>query len=62
MKNHKTISILMVIVGILLFFVSLFGYELGIAQRESFGALQWSGTILGAAATVLGIVRLLKKK
>lgn len=62
MKNYKNISILMVIAGILLFFVSLFGYELGVAQRETFGAIQWSGAIIGAVLTVLGVVQLLKKR
>lgn len=61
MKISKTIAILLVIVGLVLFFVSIYGYQLGIARNESFGAFQWSGTIIGALVAIFGIYRLTKK-
>ena len=61
MKNTKTINLLLIIGGLLLFFVSIYGYPLGIATKESFGAFQWSGTIAGAAVAIYGLLRLLKK-
>jgi hypothetical protein len=61
MKNTKTINVLLIIGGLLLFFVSIYGYPLGIAQRETFGAFQWSGTIAGAIVAIYGILRLLRR-
>ena len=60
MKNTKTINVLLIIGGLLLFFISIYGYPLGIATRETFGAFQWAGTILGAAAAIYGMLRLFK--
>ncbi len=61
MKNPKTIGIIFVIVGLVIALVSLFGYELGIARYESFGAFQMGGTLLGIVLLVLGLIRLMKK-
>jgi hypothetical protein len=61
MKVTKTIAILLVIGGLALFFVSIYGYSLGIARHETFGAFQWTGTIVGAVAALYGIFRLTKK-
>jgi hypothetical protein len=61
MKNTKTTNLLLIIGGLLLFFISIYGYPLGIATNESFGAFQWSGTIAGAAVAIYGLLRLLKK-
>lgn len=58
MKNKKTIGILYLIVGLVLFFVSVYGYQLGIARHESFGAFQWAGTIIGIVVAVWGIIKL----
>ncbi len=62
MKNPKTIAIIYVIAGIILALVSIFGYELGIAIRESFGAFQMAGTLLGIVLLVMGLMRLMKKE
>ena len=61
MKNTKTINLLLIIGGLVLFFVSIYGYPLGIARKETFGAFQWSGTIAGAVVAIYGLLRLLKK-
>jgi hypothetical protein len=61
MKVTKTTAILLVIGGLALFFVSIYGYPLGIARNASFGAFQWSGTIVGALVALYGIYRLTKK-
>jgi len=62
MKNPKITAIIYVIVGLVIALVSLFGYELGIARYESFGAFQMAGTLLGIVLLVLGLIRLMKKK
>lgn len=62
MKNPKTIALLYTIVGIALALVSIYGYDLGIARRETFGAFQWAGTLFGIALTIFGLLRLMKNK
>ncbi len=61
MKNPKTIAFLYLIAGLVIALVSYFGYELGIAVRETFGAFQIAGTLLGIVLLVLGLIRLIKK-
>lgn len=62
MKNPKTIALLYLIAGLVIALVSYFGYELGIAVRETFGAFQMAGTLLGIVLFIIGLTRLLKKK
>lgn len=62
MKSKKGIHVLLIIGGLLLFFVSILGYPLGIAQREEFGALQWLGTITGAVIVIYSLIRLIRQK
>ncbi len=61
MKNTKTINLLLIIGGLLLFFVSIYGYQLGIATKETFGAFQWSGTVIGAVVAIYGLIKFFKK-
>ncbi len=61
MKSKKTISIVLVLAGLLLFFVSIYGFQLGIAKRESFGAFQWLGTITGTVIFVYSLIKLFRK-
>ncbi len=62
MTGKKTLGILFLVGGVALFFISIYGYPLGIAQQESFGALQWLGTLVGATYAVYGIIKLLRRK
>lgn len=62
MKNTKPINVALIIGGLLLFFVSIFGYSLGIATKETFGAFQWSGTVIGAVVAIYGLIRFFNKK
>lgn len=61
MSGKKTIGVLFLVGGLALFFISIYGYPLGIAQRETFGALQWLGTLVGATYTVYGVIKLMRK-
>jgi len=59
MKSEKTRGLLFLVGGLILFFVSIYGYPLGIACNESFGAFQWTGTIIGVVAAVWGTTKLI---
>lgn len=61
MKNPKTTALLYTLTGLVLSLTSIYGYDLGIARRETFGALQWAGTLFGIALTIFGLLRLMKK-
>ncbi|MDR4987663.1 MAG: hypothetical protein RG741_02340 [Bacteroidales bacterium] len=61
MKNKKNIHAILILCGLLLFFVSVFGYPLGIAHRPAFGAFQILGTVTGAVIVVYSIFQMLKK-
>lgn len=62
MYRKKIIPIIMIAIGLALFFVSVYGYNLGIARHETFGAFQWTGTIVGAVVFFLGVFRLMSRK
>ncbi len=62
MKNKKTINVILAIGGLLLFFVSIYGYQLGLANRETFGAFQWLGTITGALIFLYSLIKLFREK
>ena len=62
MRGKKTLGVLFLVGGLALFFISIYGYPLGIAQRETFGALQWLGTLVGAAYAVYGLVKLVRQR
>ena len=62
MTSQKQKGILIAVAGIAISLVSIFGYDLGIARNPSFGALQWAGTIIGAAMAVFGIYYLARKQ
>lgn len=61
MRNPKTKAVLIAILGLILALVSIYGYDLGIARRETFGAFQWAGTILGVVLLIYGILRSIKR-
>ncbi len=61
MKNKKTSGIIIAIAGLAILLISIFGYELGVARNPSFGALQITGTILGAVILIYGLVNAFKK-
>ena len=60
MNKKKNLHLLLLIGGIVLFFISIYGYSLGIAQREAFGAFQWLGTITGAVVAIVSLFKLIR--
>ncbi len=62
MNKQKGLGILMVVIGLVIALVSLFGYELGIAEMESFGAFQMGGTLVGILLLALGLLRLMDRE
>ena len=61
MANEKMKFILMIVAGVALALVSIYGYQLGIARSESFGAFQLGGTLVGIGLAVYGVLKVGKK-
>ncbi len=60
MKKDKIIAIACIAAGLFLILGSFFGYELGLAVRESFGAFQLAGMLVGVFLAVWGTRELIK--
>jgi hypothetical protein len=61
MKNNKVIGILMIVLGVALLAVSLLADSLGLGGATGFGWKQILGSVVGAVATIAGLVIVLKK-
>ncbi len=57
MKRVKTLGFLLIAAGLLVATVSLFGYELGVAEQESFGAFQLAGMLAGLGLAIWGLLQ-----
>lgn len=55
MKKQKTFGSLLIASGLLVTAISLFGYELGVAEQESFGAFQLAGMLVGLGVASWGL-------
>ena len=61
MPSKRTISIIVLVVGIIIVAVSLLADPLGIGGSPKFGYRQIAGTVVGAVVTVVGLVLLLRE-
>ena len=57
MSRNKKPGILLIAAGLLVAAISLFGYELGLAEQESFGAFQLAGMLAGLGLATWGLFR-----
>ena len=55
MKGKKILGTLLIAAGLLVAVISLFGYELGVAEQESFGAFQLAGLLAGLGLATWGL-------
>ncbi len=62
MKRAQIFGMIYIVAGLVIALVSLFGYELGIAEMESFGAFQMGGALLGILLLALGLLQLIDKE
>lgn len=61
MGSRLTIGIVLIVVGVIVLILSLVADVIGIGNPSVFGPLQIGGAIVGAVATVVGLVLWLKK-
>jgi hypothetical protein len=53
-KNKKTVGLVLLVVGIVLFVVSVAANPLGIGNPDTFGREQIIGTVVGAVVALVG--------
>ena len=61
MRGKNTVSIVLIIVGIVILGLSLVADLIGIGKDPGFGYQQTTGTVVGAIVTVVGLVWKFKK-
>ena len=61
MKGKKTLSIVMLVLGIVLLILSLAADAIGLGGSAGFGGVQIAGILVGALAAVVGLLMTLRK-
>ena len=61
MINKKTVGIVLLVVGIIVFALSLLADPIGIGGSSGFGSQQILGTIGGAIVVVVGLILTLRE-
>jgi hypothetical protein len=61
MKGKKTLSIVLLVLGIVLFVLSLAADAIGLGGSPGFGGIQIAGILLGALAAVVGLLIMRRK-
>jgi hypothetical protein len=61
MASQKTISVVLLVVGIVILLLSVFANPIGIGNPARFGYIQIAGTIVGVIVTLVGLFLALKR-
>ena len=61
MRGKNTVSIVLIVVGIVILVLSLVADLIGIGGHPGFGLKQTVGTVVGAIVTIVGLVWKFKK-